>query len=130
MNNKGGFTLIEIMASVIILGTGLFLAANAYTLALRASNSARNIVEAVRYAQEEAESLQVSAFRGIPAGYHSQKAVVGPYRDYNYDLTVSEITDTQALQEYLVQACLKLEWQEQGLPKNVGLALFLPKEKE
>ena len=57
MNKLKGYTLVEIMVSVLILGIGLVFVVNSYAVALRGVNSAVNIIEAMRLGQEKIEAL-------------------------------------------------------------------------
>lgn len=130
VNNAKGYTLVEIMASVLILGVGLVFVANSYAVALRGAGSAANIIEAMKLGQEKIEALEVSTLKGALPGYHLQGTVKSPFKEYNYELIISQITGFGPLAEHLVEACLGLKWQEQNSTKNASFPVFLPKQKE
>ena len=127
---RGGYTLVEIMASVLILGVGLVFVANSYAVALRGAGSAANIIEAMRLGQEKIEALEASNLKGTLPGYHTQGTIKSSFKEYNYELVVSQITGFGPLVEHLVEACLGLNWQEQNSNKNASFSVFLPKQKE
>ena len=130
VNNARGYTLVEIMASVLILGVGLVFVANSYAVALRGAGSAANIIEAMKVGQERIEAFEASNLKGVLPGYQSQGTIKSSFKEYNYGLVVSQVAGFGPLAENLVEACLGLNWQEQNSNKNASFSIFLPKQKE
>lgn len=125
-----GFTLVEVMISVLILGLGLTVVINSYVVAARGLNSTANSIAAINLAKEKLNELEISSLKsGLTVS--SARGVLGSHRkNYDYLQEVTEIAPTQDLAKYLVQACLSLSWKEQNLTKNVTLSTYLLKEKQ
>ncbi|OQB14135.1 MAG: hypothetical protein BWY16_00182 [Candidatus Omnitrophica bacterium ADurb.Bin205] len=130
MTNSKGFTMIEIMASVLILGVGLTLVINSYLMALKGATYANNSVEALRLGQERMDALEISALKSGLQPQNLQGVIESSFKQYNYNLSVKEIANPEYLAKDLVQACLEIAWQEQNSPKNVIFSAYLPKQKE
>ena|GEM_PF-6184719 len=130
-NNITAFTLVEIMASVLVLGVGLVLVANSYMLALRASNSASNNIQALCLAQSKMDTLEVTALEEegfLP--YESDEVIQYAGRDYDYNIAITKKTDSLTLSKCYVGACLAIGWKEQGSAKKIILASFFQKKEE
>ncbi|MFY9403002.1 MAG: type II secretion system protein [Candidatus Omnitrophota bacterium] len=130
MNKLKGYTLVEIMVSVLILGIGLVFVVNSYAVALRGVNSAVNIIEAMRLGQEKIEALEISSLKGELFSYQGQGVIKSLVKEYNYELLISEPEGFGPLSEHLVEACLGFNWQEQYSNKNASFSILLPKQKE
>ena len=124
-----GFTLVEIMISVVILGVGLTSVANSYILALRGANSAGNNISALMIAKEKFENLEFASLKGALPFSSAAEIIKSSTKDFNYQEEISEITDSADLAKYLVSACLTTSWTEKSSLKNVTLATYLFKQK-
>jgi len=86
-----GFTLVEIMISVAILGFGLTIVANSYIVALKGSNAARNNIRALVLAKEKLEALESSSLNeGLDVAV-SEEVLASPAKNYNYLQDIVEI---------------------------------------
>ena len=128
---RKGFTLIEVMISVVILGIGLAIVANSYLSALRGISSTKNNIQAQLLAKEKLEELATSSLmqNGLTA-FSEQDTIKSSGKNYDYSLEVTEITQPDYLAKYLVQACLRYSWQEQNATKNAVFSSYFPKHKE
>ena len=129
-NNSRGFTLVEIMASVLILGTGLVLIINSYLIALKGLNSSGNNIQAMRLAQEKMDSLELSVLKEGLVPYYPKETIDFNGKSYDYDLSVTEEISPAILADYLAQSCLTLSWQEQNSTNNAIIPSYFPKPKE
>ena len=129
MNNLKGFTLIEIMISVLILGFGLTLVANSYIFALRGANFAMNNIRAEVLAKEKFEALEVSSLKDGVTASLTQGVLKSCAKNYDYTQNIIEITQPQDLAKRFMLACLTLSWQERNVLKDVTLATYLPRQK-
>ena len=143
-----GFTLVEIMLSVLILGIGLTIVANSYIVALRGVNATANIIGALNLAREKFEALEISSLGDGLSVSDTKGILKSSTKSYDYTQKVVEIVRSRPVvlatgsqttafhfqpvdwAEYLVLACLNLSWQEQNAIKNVTLSTYLPKQKE
>ena len=125
-----GFTLVEVMISVLILGVGLTTVANSYIVALRGVNATANDIGALNLAREKLQDLEVLSLKDGIAASITQGVLKTPTKNYDYKQEIFEITQSKDLAKTLVQACLSLSWQEQYVTKNVTLSTYLPKQKE
>lgn len=132
VNREKGFTLVEIMLSVLILGIGLTTIANSYMSAVRGMNTTRYNIQAMLLAQEKFGELEVASViqKGLSPSAAVNEVVKLPGRDYNYSLNITEITQPKYISKDFVQACFELNWQEQNSTKNVILSTYLPRYKE
>jgi len=130
VNNLKGFTLVEVMISVLILGFGLTLVANSYIVALRGVNSTANNVGALSLAREKFDALEVSSLKDGLSASVAQSVLKSCAKNYDYKQEIVEITQPKDLAKSLVQACLSLSWREQNATKNVALSTYLPKQKQ
>ena len=130
MNDLKGFTLVEIMISVVILGVGLTLIVNSYILSARGINSAQNNIQAMIFAREKLEAAEILALKdGLP--FSSDEGVLkSPAKEYKYTFDITKIIQPDYLTKYLTLACVKLSWQEQNAEKNVILSTYLSKQKD
>lgn len=125
-----GFTLVEVMISVLILGVGLASVANSYIVALRGVNATANNIGAIRLAKEKLDALEASSLRdGLPASV-DQGALKFLSRNYDYVQEISEIAQPQDLAKFYMQACLTLSWREQNTIKNATFSTYLPKQQK
>ncbi|MFA5200385.1 MAG: type II secretion system protein [Candidatus Omnitrophota bacterium] len=125
-----GFTLVELMVSVAILGIGLTVVANSYIAALKGINSASNIIGALNLGREKLEALEIFSLTNGLFISDSKAILQTPGKNYNYTQQVSEITESETLAKYLLQVCLNLSWQEQNATKNVIFSTYLSKQKQ
>ncbi|MDD5119976.1 MAG: prepilin-type N-terminal cleavage/methylation domain-containing protein [Candidatus Omnitrophica bacterium] len=125
-----GFTLVEIMISVLILGIGLTVVANSYIAALRGINSTANIIGALNLASQKLEALEVLSLTGSSSVSGSSGLLQSTLRDYNYTQEVAEVSQPENLTEYLNQVCLNLSWREQNVRKHITLSTYLFKQKQ
>lgn len=125
-----GFTLVEIMISVLILGFGLTLAANSYLAALRGVNSTANNIEALRLVKEKLEELEVLSLKDGLSASVTRDILKSSAKNYDYKQEIIEMTQPKDLAKILVQACLSLSWQEQNAAKNVTFSTYLPRQKQ
>ncbi len=124
-----GFTLIEIMISVLILGVGLVLVANSYIFALRGANFATNNIRAEILARDKLETLEISSLKDGVAASLTQGVLKSSAKSYDYVQNIVAITQPQDLAKYFMLACLTVSWQERNVIKDVTLATYLPRQK-
>lgn len=69
----GGFTLIEVLVTTLVVGIGLMGLAGLQTASLRSTQSAEQRTEAARLAAEMADRMRANA-AGVGAGYYDNHA--------------------------------------------------------
>ncbi len=131
VNSQKGFTLVEVMLSVLILGLGLVVIANSYLIALRGINASQNNIQAMVLAKEKIDELEVSSVmkKGLTA-FSESDTLKSLGKSYNYTLDITEIAEPEYIEKYLVKACLTFSWREQNIEKNATFSTYLPKYKE
>ena len=125
-----GFTLVEIMVSVIILGIGLVIIANSYIVALRGINTTANTICALNLARGKFEELESASLKDGLTISDATAALKSPTKNYDYTQKIVEIDQPENLAKNLLQACLNLNWQEQNVAKHVVLSTYLSKQKQ
>ena len=130
-NRLKGFTLVEVMISVLILGVGLSIVANSYLSALGGINSTQNSIQAQLLAKGKLEELTaLSVMQDGLAAFSERDTLKTSGRNYDYSLEVKGITEPEYLAKDFVQACLRYSWQERNTVKNAVFSAYLPKHKE
>jgi prepilin-type N-terminal cleavage/methylation domain-containing protein len=130
VNDLKGFTLIEIMISVVVLGAGLALVANSYLVALRGINSTQNNIQATVFAREKLEAAQSASLKDGLSVSSVRGTLQSSGKQYKYTFDTTEITQPDYIAKDFVQACAKVSWQEQNAEKNVILSTYLPRQKD
>jgi prepilin-type N-terminal cleavage/methylation domain-containing protein len=139
-----GFTLIEIMISVAILGIGLTLVANSYIVAQRGINATANNIEAFNLLKAKLDELEILSLKEGLLVSQSRETIKGLAKNYNYTQEIIEIappkvsavkaqvavSGAEDITENFIKVCLDLSWQEQNANKNATLSTYLPKQKE
>ncbi|MDO8489088.1 MAG: prepilin-type N-terminal cleavage/methylation domain-containing protein [Candidatus Omnitrophota bacterium] len=125
-----GFTLVEIMICVVILGVGLTSVANSYLVALRGANAASNSIGAMKLAKEKLEALEVSTLKDNLPVYPEQGVLKFSGKNYDYAQATAEIPYPKELAKSLEQVCLTLSWREQNIIKHATFSTYLSKQKQ
>jgi prepilin-type N-terminal cleavage/methylation domain-containing protein len=124
-----GFTLIEIMVSVLILGVGLVFVANSYVFALRGASFATNNIRAEIIAREKLEALEISSLKEGVSVSLTQGILKSSAKRYDYVQNIEAISQPQDLAKYFMLACLTVSWQERNAIKDVTLATYLSRKQ-
>jgi len=129
--NRKGFTLVEVMLAVAILGIGLSVIANSYLTALRGLTATQNNIQAVLLARQKLNDLEALSIikKGLDP-FSESDTLKSQGKDYNYSLNVTEIDESENLRENLVRACLSYSWQEQNALKYVKFGTYFLRYKE
>lgn len=130
---RKGFTLIELMLSVVILGFGLVIIIQSFLLSLNGLNISQNYIKALSFAQDKLTALELAAYEnnGLLPGLapESGKEHLGS-REFTWVSEVKEIIEPDYLTEELVQGCIKLNWKERNINRDISLANYFPRKKE
>jgi prepilin-type N-terminal cleavage/methylation domain-containing protein len=121
---KTGFTLVEIMLSVVILSFGTVLLQQAFFNLLDTHNLCRNYVEADLFFQEKLWETQhkLDTQKELPLGLQEGE-FAGRRKSFKWRLEVSKIEELEAL--YKVN--LALFWQEGSREKNLFWTTYVGK---
>lgn len=127
------FTLIELMISMVILGVGLVVVIQSFLSSAGGLNTTQNYIEALRIAQDKFAELELASYENnglLPdLDSNSGAGFLGP-RKFDWVSQVNEITEPDYLTEKLVEVCVKLDWKERNVTRDISLAGYLPKQKE
>ena len=77
INNKRGFSLIEVMVAILIIGTSFIGLIQAFPFALKIINSAKNQTKASYMAQEKIEELYQLGYENFATGTIEVKHPLG-----------------------------------------------------
>jgi prepilin-type N-terminal cleavage/methylation domain-containing protein len=129
--NDRGFTLVEVMISVLILGVGLAIIAHSYLAGLRGINSTQNNIQAMLLAREKLDALEIESLQKDGLSAVSTKSTFqSAGKKYDYTLNIVDVGQPEYIAKYLVQACVTLSWQEQNATKNAGFSTYFPRQKD
>lgn len=128
-----GFTLVELLISVAILGFGLLIIIQSFFSSLNGLNASRNYTDAMNLANDKISGLELIAYEkngllpelGLDAG----RIRIGN-RDFSWSSQILEVAEPQYLAKELVEACIKVDWKERNILKSAALATYLPRFKE
>ncbi|MFH0828162.1 MAG: type II secretion system protein [Candidatus Omnitrophota bacterium] len=127
---KKGFTLVELMVSVVILGFGLSIVIQSYMSALAGLDTSRNMVESMFFAQKKIEELTADSYKNNGSLPESDSGVVKlGERFFNWKTEISGIEEPEYLSGNFVAAEVSVDWKERSVDKNTALAIFLPRRK-
>jgi prepilin-type N-terminal cleavage/methylation domain-containing protein len=100
---KNGFTLLEILITLVILSTGVLAIAHSFTVGMFVSTDVENVDLALNIAQAKMENLENTAYASL--------ADSGPTTDSNFsnfDVTV-DVSGSEP-----IQVDVKVEWDTKG----------------
>ena len=99
MNAEKGFSMIEIMVSILLLMTGLLMMAHSMGMAIEANYRTNQETAAANYAQQKLEVLKSVAFShdDLSAGNHADTPAAGFARSWSVSESGDEKTITLTL---------------------------------
>jgi prepilin-type N-terminal cleavage/methylation domain-containing protein len=103
VNNLRGFTLVEVMISVLILGVGLTSVANSYLLALRGANSVQSNVSALILAKEQFENLEVASLKGVKPFSFPPEIIKSAAKDYNCQQEIMKLPEFKDIESVITE---------------------------
>ena len=126
-----GFSLIELLLSLSILGLGLCMLVRSFISSLEAISINQDYLAAVPIASEKLAELRLQAYqkKGLSASSDSGSVDMGA-REASYKREVSEISEPEHLKEDLLLAKMEMTWQRRGKTRNYTMLTNLPKYKE
>ena len=129
--NKTGFTLIELMISVVILGLGICVVAKSFMSSFEGLSIAQDYLAAIPWASEKMAELRIEACQspGLLSSRNSGNTVLGP-REFNWNQEVEELSQPDYLVKDLLRAKVVVHWQRRAWQRSYALAAYLPKPKE
>jgi prepilin-type N-terminal cleavage/methylation domain-containing protein len=128
-----GFTLVELMIAVAILGFGLVIAIQAYMISARALNACQNYIEVSGFAREKCAELELASYQepGFDYSKHADSGEVSlNNRRFKWEMRMENIQEPDYLAEKAVLAYVLLRWKEQNIDKSLVVATYLPKKEE
>jgi prepilin-type N-terminal cleavage/methylation domain-containing protein len=87
----GGFTLVESMMAVMILGIALGACVLSFSMAMKAVSTASNQMAALQYARDQLEVLRTNTFDDLTVGTFAIATNVAAYGSLSGSYTVSSV---------------------------------------
>ena len=116
-NARGGFTLVEVLAAMVLIGVVLPIAMTAVSNALHVASVARHSAEAARLAQSKLEELQLSGDSLASGG--------GDFgQDYPRYKWTSQV-GTSANEYGLVEVRVFVTWLDRNQDRSVSVSTFV-----
>ncbi len=115
MTRRRGFSLVEVLASLLLLGIVLPAAMRGVTLSLRAANAARNAQEATLLAERQLNTL-------LAARDADALGSDGTFEDlsrYRWELSTSVVGSE------LVEATVTIVWLERGEERSRSMTTWI-----
>ena len=127
---KKGFTLVELMVSVVILGFGLSIVIQSYMSALAGLDTSKNMVESMFFAQKKIEELISDSYKNNGSLPESDSGVIKlDKKFFNWKTEISGIEEPEYLSGNFMAAEVSVDWKERNVDKNMAVAIYLPKRK-
>jgi prepilin-type N-terminal cleavage/methylation domain-containing protein len=127
-----GFTLIELILSVLILSFGLVAIIGAYISVNNGLNSIQNRLAAVEFLKEKYALLRQKAIEeGGFKPFDLKEEVVLNGRPAVYGLQISSLSssDNPDLSRDLNSAGLSLSWKEHGVDKKISISTYIENQR-
>ena len=110
---REGFTLIEVLATLLLLGIVMPVAMRGISIALAAADNARHVAEASALAETKLNDL-------LTQGVSSASGLTG---DFSPDHPEYQWSYQSAPRDYgVTEVQLRVTWQERGRPRNFDLS--------
>jgi len=107
--NKKGFSLIEVMVTLLILSFGMLGIAALMTLSTKTAAASAHTEEAFRIAQGQLESLEATGYNGISSGSANVTGSSGVAYSVNWTATVVG---------QVKQVSLSVQWSDSAVSKH------------
>lgn len=103
MNNKKGFSIIEVLIGLIILAVGLLVIAGMQITSIKGNYFSQNVTQATTFAQEKLEDLKKLSYEhaDLSSGEHSEGNLSGTI--FSRKFIVTDITSTMKMIKVIVQ---------------------------
>jgi len=122
LRDKKGFSLVEFMIAISILGIGLLALAGLQSTAIRGNRTSKDVTSAILLAEKKMEELKNTSFTALANG---------TFNDSNNPLTSTGGTggiftrswtiSTYSGSTYMKQITITITWTEGGLSKSASL---------
>jgi len=116
MFKKSGFTLLEVLLTIILMVTGSVLLLQALATGLFAGGQNENDLVAINLAQEKMENLRNTAYASIA---NETKAVVPGFSAFQREVVVT------TPQSNLKQVTVNVYWASKGSELSQGLVTYI-----
>ncbi len=124
VRKKGGFTLLEVMVAVVILGFGLLAIMHLFPIGLRASKISWDTTVATFLAQQKMEELRDTKYANIgdslPTGTFDL-----PFDNFRWTKSVSEVESDR-----LTKVMIEVSYSPYGQGRKVKLVTFIANYKK
>lgn len=125
LNSYKGFTLLEILVAIAIIGITLTIILQLFSSNLRAVTASKDYVQATVKAEERMRALLEEE---LSEGHYTEQSEDG----YTIDIDVKKVMEdkTENLQVELVEIGLSVKWQDGFKEKKINLNTYKVREKE
>lgn len=126
-----GFTLVEVLISMVILGLGLVVILQSYLAAMNAVQSSQDLLTAARFIGGKSTEMEVEAYENdglAPAVI--QGAFPSGGRAFNWTVDIAETRESYRHANDTVSVLVRLDWRERSRKKSASLLSYLPRKKE
>jgi len=130
-NNSSGFTLAELLLSVVILSFGLVAIIGSYMTVANALEGSQNRLKAIEFLQDKLAILQQGIIEeNYPEPSRGQVALNN--RPATYTLEISNLPTFEEidLNDKLSLVKLSLAWKERNIDKDASVSTYLKKKQQ
>jgi prepilin-type N-terminal cleavage/methylation domain-containing protein len=126
-----GFTLAELLISVVILSFGLVAIIGSHLTAVNTLNTSQNRITAVEFLQNKLGLLKQEALEQnglLPADYNEKTILNNRPATYRAEISSLPVLAGLDLSEELALVKLSLAWKERDINKDAALFIYLEKK--
>jgi len=109
MRESGGFTLVEVLVTLVILSTGIVLVLRAFETSLVALGDARDNLWAVNLMRQKTAEAELALAAGSSPPSTSESFDRDPYRGFRCDRVIARIDEVQSIPSSGIGGCTVYE---------------------
>lgn len=130
--SKAGFTLSELLLTLVILSFGLVTIVGSYITAASVLNSALNRIQAIEFLKDKLSKLTQEAIekKGLDSQSLNEQVIINNRpSDYNLEISPLKASENLDLSDKLNLVRLSLSFKERNIEKNVNILGVLEKKE-
>ncbi len=119
--SKDGFTLLEVMLTVVLFGTGLAALLQVASTGLFAGGENETELVAISLAQEKAEEIRNKSFSGMAIASEAKAVMASPFQKFKRSVDVANDTPVTDMERVTVT----VYWDTKGIETNKTLITYV-----
>jgi len=118
---KDGFTLLEVMLTIVLFGTGLAALLQVVSTGLFAGGENETELVAISLAQEKTEEIRNKSFSGMAIASETKAVMASPFQKFKRSVDVANDTPVTNMERVTVT----VYWDTKGIETNKTLITYV-----